>query len=433
MAWYSWQLTLAGVGLLPAAVRRAAHLPADRRAGLHDRPRAGRGHARRRSRSPSSAPTRSAPTASRTARRRGSTRPSTPTPRPRRGPRCSSPRASPPACCCRGLVVAAVVGVGTLDRRGRRPHPRRAPRLPLPGPAVHRPGADGHRGAQRAAERRSPAGGACSPSSTPRPTSPTPVPTASTCSAGPSTCRFEDVSLRLPRRAARAARTSTSTCPPDARVAVVGETGSGKTTLAKLLTRLMDPAAGRVLLDGVDLREIRFSSLRERVVHGPAGGVPPRRDARRRTSRWGAPGRLRRRDARARSPSSGCSTGSAACRAGLHTPVGPARRVAVGGGAAAGRAGPRLPRRPRPARPRRGDLRRRPGDGGAAPAGARRADPRPHVGGDRPPAVHRRGRRPGRRRRRRAGRRRRPARRPARTVRASTSNCTRAGPARPDR
>ena len=46
---------------------------------------------------------------------------------------------------------------------------------------------------------------------------------------------------------------------PRSRVAVVGETGSGKTTFAKLLTRLMDPVSGRVLVDGVDLRQVRFS------------------------------------------------------------------------------------------------------------------------------------------------------------------------------
>ena len=49
---------------------------------------------------------------------------------------------------------------------------------------------------------------------------------------------------------------------PNTRVAVVGETGSGKTTLAKLLTRLMDPTSGAVRLDGVDLREVPFDSLR---------------------------------------------------------------------------------------------------------------------------------------------------------------------------
>ncbi|GHS86859.1 multidrug ABC transporter ATP-binding protein [Actinomycetota bacterium] len=60
--------------------------------------------------------------------------------------------------------------------------------------------------------------------------------------------------------------------PARASVAVVGATGSGKTTIAKLVTRLMDPSAGRVLLDGVDLREIRAASLRERVVMVPQEG-----------------------------------------------------------------------------------------------------------------------------------------------------------------
>ena len=52
----------------------------------------------------------------------------------------------------------------------------------------------------------------------------------------------------------------------------MGETGSGKSTLAKLLTRLMDPTEGTVRIDGVDLREVRFSSLRERVVLVPQEG-----------------------------------------------------------------------------------------------------------------------------------------------------------------
>ena len=59
---------------------------------------------------------------------------------------------------------------------------------------------------------------------------------------------------------------------PNTRVAVVGETGSGKTTLAKLLTRLMDPTSGVVRLDGIDLRDVPFSSLRARVVLVPQEG-----------------------------------------------------------------------------------------------------------------------------------------------------------------
>ncbi|WP_307816347.1 ABC transporter ATP-binding protein [Nocardioides limicola] len=56
------------------------------------------------------------------------------------------------------------------------------------------------------------------------------------------------------------------------RLAVVGETGSGKSTVAKLLTRLMDPVSGTVYLDGVDLREISGESLRRSVVLVPQEG-----------------------------------------------------------------------------------------------------------------------------------------------------------------
>jgi ABC-type multidrug transport system fused ATPase/permease subunit len=59
---------------------------------------------------------------------------------------------------------------------------------------------------------------------------------------------------------------------PRTRVAVVGQTGSGKTTFAKLLTRLMDPTNGQVRLQGVPLSEVRFDSLRRRVVMVPQDG-----------------------------------------------------------------------------------------------------------------------------------------------------------------
>jgi ABC-type multidrug transport system fused ATPase/permease subunit len=60
---------------------------------------------------------------------------------------------------------------------------------------------------------------------------------------------------------------------PQSRVAVVGETGSGKTTFAKLLTRLMDPTDGQVLVGGVPLTDVRFPSLRDRVVMVPQDGM----------------------------------------------------------------------------------------------------------------------------------------------------------------
>ncbi|MFF4804684.1 ABC transporter ATP-binding protein [Streptomyces sp. NPDC001351] len=56
------------------------------------------------------------------------------------------------------------------------------------------------------------------------------------------------------------------TIPAGQTVAVVGSTGAGKSTLAKLLARFYDPSAGRVLLDGVDLRDLAVPELRRGVV-----------------------------------------------------------------------------------------------------------------------------------------------------------------------
>ncbi|MFT3889244.1 MAG: ABC transporter ATP-binding protein [Arachnia sp.] len=56
------------------------------------------------------------------------------------------------------------------------------------------------------------------------------------------------------------------------RVAIVGETGSGKSTFAKLVTRLVDPGAGSVLLSGVDVRRVPAAELRRRVMLVPQEG-----------------------------------------------------------------------------------------------------------------------------------------------------------------
>jgi ATP-binding cassette, subfamily B, bacterial len=59
---------------------------------------------------------------------------------------------------------------------------------------------------------------------------------------------------------------------PRQRVAVVGETGSGKTTFAKLLTRLMDPTAGVVRLGETDISTVSFDDLRQHVLMVPQEG-----------------------------------------------------------------------------------------------------------------------------------------------------------------
>ncbi len=92
---------------------------------------------------------------------------------------------------------------------------------------------------------------------------------------------FRGVSFRYPRSGETAREASGPLVlhdvdvdlAPQTRIAVVGETGSGKTTFAKLLTRLMDPTEGRVLLGGVPVDEVRFESLRRRVVMVPQDGA----------------------------------------------------------------------------------------------------------------------------------------------------------------
>ena len=61
---------------------------------------------------------------------------------------------------------------------------------------------------------------------------------------------MEDVSFRI---------------KPGETLAIVGETGAGKSTIVKLLSRLYDPTEGAVRIDGADLRGIRGSSLRSHM------------------------------------------------------------------------------------------------------------------------------------------------------------------------
>lgn len=62
------------------------------------------------------------------------------------------------------------------------------------------------------------------------------------------------------------------TVAPGERLALVGPTGAGKSTLAKLMARLYDPTVGRVCFGGVDLRDATLRSLRRRIVVVPQEG-----------------------------------------------------------------------------------------------------------------------------------------------------------------
>jgi subfamily B ATP-binding cassette protein MsbA len=77
--------------------------------------------------------------------------------------------------------------------------------------------------------------------------------------------KFENVSFRYDTAQRDAVKNATFEIPRSSFVAVVGATGSGKSTLSGLLSRFYDPRDGRVLMDGVDLRDISNFNLRDLI------------------------------------------------------------------------------------------------------------------------------------------------------------------------
>jgi ATP-binding cassette subfamily B protein len=77
--------------------------------------------------------------------------------------------------------------------------------------------------------------------------------------------RFEDVGFRYSQASIWANRHLNFSLARGEKLALVGENGAGKTTLVKLLARLYDPTEGRILLDGIDLREYDLTDLRMQV------------------------------------------------------------------------------------------------------------------------------------------------------------------------
>jgi ABC-type multidrug transport system fused ATPase/permease subunit len=86
----------------------------------------------------------------------------------------------------------------------------------------------------------------------------------------PASIAFEQVSFRYPGNGTEPQEQVLSdlslTIAPGRTLGILGRTGSGKTTIMRLLARLYDPQAGRVTVDGVDLRDFRLREVRARIA-----------------------------------------------------------------------------------------------------------------------------------------------------------------------
>lgn len=81
--------------------------------------------------------------------------------------------------------------------------------------------------------------------------------------------RFEHVFFTYPNTGIRALTDFSLTIKRGEKVAIIGKTGSGKSTIAQLLLRHFDPITGSVRIDGRDLRQLKLSSIREGISYVP--------------------------------------------------------------------------------------------------------------------------------------------------------------------
>jgi ATP-binding cassette, subfamily B, bacterial len=100
--------------------------------------------------------------------------------------------------------------------------------------------------------------------SVPEPDDPVALPEVTSAARGARAATLE--SVRFGYRQAVVLPGLSLTIPAGQTVAIVGATGAGKTTIARLLARMYDPDEGRVLLDGTDLRQLSERSLRHEII-----------------------------------------------------------------------------------------------------------------------------------------------------------------------
>ena len=96
--------------------------------------------------------------------------------------------------------------------------------------------------------------------------------------AGAAEIRLEKVSFRYPGASENTLKNLNLTLHPGEKLAVVGLNGAGKTTLVKLISGLLDPTEGRVLLDGKDIQEFNRSEYYTFIFSSISGFFSSGRD-----------------------------------------------------------------------------------------------------------------------------------------------------------
>ena len=90
---------------------------------------------------------------------------------------------------------------------------------------------------------------------------------------GKGVLHFEHVSFRYPGADGNVLEDITFTAKPGETTAIIGSTGSGKSTLVNLIPRFYDVTEGSIMLDGVDIRKVSQHELREKLGYVPQKGV----------------------------------------------------------------------------------------------------------------------------------------------------------------
>lgn len=81
--------------------------------------------------------------------------------------------------------------------------------------------------------------------------------------------RFEQVDFTYPHTGIRALQNFSLDIPQGHKIAIIGKTGSGKSTVAQLLLRMYDPTLGRIMIDGADIRQMDIRRLRDQISYVP--------------------------------------------------------------------------------------------------------------------------------------------------------------------